>query len=631
MLVSLATHPAQASDESTESDFLQDFPMVLTASRMSQPLAEAANAMTVIDREMIKASGFRNVADLFRLVPGMYVSNYSGNTPIVSYHGTTDDSARRMQVMVDGRSIFMPPIGAVNWKDLPLQIGDIERIEVIRGPAAASYGGNSTQGVINIVTRDAGDMQGFEASATKGNGGINDASIRTGKRGDQFDYRFSLGFHSDTGYDANQYEHGDNNDSHKTRLFNFRGNYHPNGIDSIDFQLGYTEGPRGDGAVDNPPDFPHDKHDTENFAQITWLRSLGGGDELKLQYYHIYQNVFNTLEPVLPLSDSYTNTRDDLELQHTIHTSLTNRFVWGASMRRDWTWAPSRFANEQTVNSATLFASDEWRMTPKWLLNTGALLEDSGLGQMNLSPRIALIYKLAPKHTLRFGVSQAYRNPSVYEERADYYFPPPVDYTFYLATGHLRPERLLSQEIGYLGEFPQYGTTLDVRIYQDQLHDIIYETDQAPKDFRNLFDAQHHGIEVTSKHRWGSGNLLTFNYSFQQMSSNVKLPYASDYSGTMPKHMVSALYSKMFDNGVACSLGYYQQGKMLSIDRGLTDQQQFTRRIDIRVSKQFKFDRAGHQAEIALVVQNLSGDPYVDYVVANQFNRRAFVTTSVAF
>jgi hypothetical protein len=115
------------------------------------------------------------------------------------------------------------------------------------------------------------------------------------------------------------------------------------------------------------------------------------------------------------------------------------------------------------------------------------------------------------------------------------------------------------------------------------------------------------------------------------MSSNVKLPYASDYSGTMPKHMVSALYSKMFDNGVACSLGYYQQGKMLSIDRGLTDQQQFTRRIDIRVSKQFKFDRAGHQAEIALVVQNLSGDPYVDYVVANQFNRRAFVTTSVAF
>jgi hypothetical protein len=49
------------------------------------------------------------------------------------------------------------------------------------------------------------------------------------------------------------------------------------------------------------------------------------------------------------------------------------------------------------------------------------------------------------------------------------------------------------------------------------------------------------------------------------------------------------------------------------------------------VSKQFKFDRAGHQAEVALVVQDLSGDPYGDYVVANQFNRRAFVTTSVAF
>lgn len=182
-LVCLVTPPVWATEYPNELDYLQEFPAVLSASRMSQPLAEAPNAMTVIDREMIKASGFRTIPDLFRLVPGMYVSYFNGTTPIVSYHGTTDDSARRMQVLVDGRSVFMPPIGAVAWENLSLQLDDIERIEVIRGPAAASYGGNSTQGVINIITRDAGAVEGYKVGVTRGNGGIADGSFSFGKRG----------------------------------------------------------------------------------------------------------------------------------------------------------------------------------------------------------------------------------------------------------------------------------------------------------------------------------------------------------------------------------------------------------------------------------------------------------------
>ncbi|MEQ1667742.1 MAG: TonB-dependent receptor, partial [Sulfuriferula sp.] len=435
---SLLSSCACAADSVSESDFLQEFPVVLSASRMSQPLSEAPNAMTVIDREMIKASGFRTIPDLFRMVPGMYVSAFTGNRPIVSYHGTTDDSARRMQVLVDGRSVFMPPLGAVAWEDLPLQIDDIERIEVIRGPAAASYGGNSTQGVINIITRDAGAIEGVKASVTRGNGGIADASVSMGKRSENLDYRMSFGYRSDHGYDVNSYDM--NNDSYKTRLFNLRANYRPTTVDNLDFQVGYNEGRRGDGSDNGSPNTPHDKHNQEYFTQMTWVRNLAGGDELRLKFYHIYQDVLNTLEPVAPLSDSYTNTRDDVELQHTLHTSPTNRLVWGASVRRDWARAPNRFSSEQTVMQGTLFAHDEWRITPKWLLNTGAMLEDATIGKLNLSPRVALIYKFAPKQTLRFGVSQAYRNPSVYEERSNYQFGPPVNYTFYLSTGGLRPE-----------------------------------------------------------------------------------------------------------------------------------------------------------------------------------------------
>ena len=98
----------------SEKDFLSEMPVVLSASRLNQPIDEAPSAMTVIDREMIRASGYRNIADIFRLVPGFYVSYFNGHQPVVSYHGMSDQYSRRMQVLIDGRSVYMPPSGGVD-------------------------------------------------------------------------------------------------------------------------------------------------------------------------------------------------------------------------------------------------------------------------------------------------------------------------------------------------------------------------------------------------------------------------------------------------------------------------------------------------------------------------------------
>lgn len=646
-MLSYANVSMAEEQATTEQYYLQEFPVVLSASRLQQPLNEAPNAMTVIDRAMIKASGFRTIADLFRLVPGMYVSYNTGHDPIVAYHGTTDNLARRMQVLVDGRAVHMPPMSAVAWEDLPLQIQDIERIEVIRGPAAASYGGNSTQGVINIITRDAGAMQGFQASATEGNGGISDAYGSVGKRGELVDFRVSLGYRSDYGYDSHSSQidghHILNNDSYLTHLFNMRANYHPNARDSVDIQLGYSDGTRGDGKLNNDPNLPHDIRNNENFQQLSWLHSLDSGDEIRFQYYHIYQDSLNIRPPnptflyqgVVPLplpalSDNYTNTRDNIELQHTLQTSPDNRLVWGASMRRDWLNAPNRFLDEQSQYQTTLFAHDEWRMTPQWLLNTGAMQENSGLGQTNLSPRAALIYKLQEHQSLRFGISKAYRNPSLYEERGYYRFDIPGlgIYEVYKSSGGLRPESVLTREIGYLGEFQNLGFSIDARVYHDQVKDVIYETDTSPKDFVNLFDAEHNGLEVTTKHQWGDRNQLTFNYAYQLLSSEFSSSYMGAYSDSMPRNMISALYSKTFAEEVMLSLGYYQQDTMLPIDRGPYDRQSFTTRWDMRIAKGFKAGNGGAQGEIALVVQGLLGEQHIDYINENQFNQRVFITAT---
>jgi len=244
----LWAQPSQAEVSDSSADYyFQEFPVVLTASRLSQPLSEAPSAMTVIDREMIKASGFRSVPELMRLVPGMYVGYADANRPVVSFHGATDEFSRRMQILIDGRSAYLPPFGGVNWADLPLQIEDIERIEVVRGPSSASHGTNSFYGVINVITRDALSQVGGSVSVTGGD--ASDVSARFGKAGEQFDYRLSVGYRSDQGID-----NAILNDHNRTRLFNFRGNYHPNATDSLDVQLGASDGVYGLGVAGRPED-----------------------------------------------------------------------------------------------------------------------------------------------------------------------------------------------------------------------------------------------------------------------------------------------------------------------------------------------------------------------------------------
>ncbi len=105
------------SDFMSEDDYMGEVPKVLTVSRLSQAAADVPSAVTVIDRETIRASGIVDLPEIFRLVPGMYVGANAGyvyNTNhAVSYHGITSAYAGNMQVMINGRSVYSPLFGGV--------------------------------------------------------------------------------------------------------------------------------------------------------------------------------------------------------------------------------------------------------------------------------------------------------------------------------------------------------------------------------------------------------------------------------------------------------------------------------------------------------------------------------------
>ncbi|YAF61470.1 hypothetical protein DOCECA_15020 [Pseudomonas sp. E102] len=238
LLALIISPPAVADDLFVDN---QPLPQVLTATRLKQSPAAVPGSMTVLDRELIKASGAREISELLRLVPGMMVGNISGNQPTANYHGTSASEARRMQVLIDGRSVYRAGLATVDWSDIPVAMEDIERIEVFRGPNTVSYGANALMAVVNIITRAPADSHGTRFKVTRGQNGISDWYASQGTGWEDGDMRLSLSGQQDDGFDSNR-NGADYRDSRRLNRFNLSVSQTLDEYQSIDWQLNAKEG-----------------------------------------------------------------------------------------------------------------------------------------------------------------------------------------------------------------------------------------------------------------------------------------------------------------------------------------------------------------------------------------------------
>ncbi|UVL87791.1 TonB-dependent receptor plug domain-containing protein [Pseudomonas sichuanensis] len=238
ILTALLGGPAMADDLFTDT---QELPQVLTATRLKQSPAAVPGSMTVLDSELIHASGARDIPELLRLVPGMMIGYGAGNQPTVNYHGSNVNDARRMQVLIDGRSVYRAGLATVDWSDIPVAIEDIERIEVFRGPNTVSYGANALMAVVNILTRNPADSHGTRMKLTRGQDGINDYYASQGIGWDGGDLRLSLSGQQDDGFDKDQFGR-DYRDSRRLNRININASHSLAPDQTLEWQLAAKEG-----------------------------------------------------------------------------------------------------------------------------------------------------------------------------------------------------------------------------------------------------------------------------------------------------------------------------------------------------------------------------------------------------
>lgn len=405
---------------------------VTSVSRRPETLASAAAAIFVIRAEDIRRSGVTSVPEALRLAPNLNVQRVNAVDYAISARGFNGfETSNKLLVLVDGRSIYSTLSSGVFWDARDLMLEDIERIEVISGPGGTLYGANAVNGVINIITKPAGDTLGTVATAGVGSEDVTLAVRHGGRLGSAGAWRAYLtGFSRDDSFELD-------------------------GSDAADAAEGVRIGGRMDWAVgenrltlqgdgfDNTVAINEDSSGTDTSVSGAnllgrWSRPWMGGEFQAQAYY----DRFERTEPgTVETNDTY-----DILLQQTYNIGR-HALVWGGgyrAVRSSFTPAPGGaflLPATRTLTLANLFLQDQITLRPGLIATVGAKFEDNSFSGQEFLPNLRLAWERPGGDLLWAAVSRASRTPNRIER--DLTLPG------FLEGGDFQSERLIAYEVGY--------------------------------------------------------------------------------------------------------------------------------------------------------------------------------------
>ena len=459
---------------------------VVAASRRAQATLDAPNAITIISGDEIRQSGLTSLPEILRRVPGAEVMAMGLASANVSFRGFNQRISNKVLVLVDGRPEYQDFLGVTLWPVLPVGLEEIERVEVIRGPGSALYGANAMLGVVNIITRAPGSGPAMELNGFAGNANFAGGSFVV-SGGQRLRYRASAGYSQGDKYSRDFAEGrpdvASNVDDPNLGLRSARANVTAFYAFNKDFSIAASGG--------------INRLFTELYAigllRNFYLDGIGGyakvdftGGPVKVRFFWNHSR-FDAAPQYEPRGQRSLATAVDTNVfdgealfQKDFELAGTHSFALGVSARlKRVTWGYIGPLTQEL--HAAAFVQDEWHpikalgLIASYRIDRHPLLDNGNPGYAQ-SPRVSAVYRLFENHALRASFATAFRQPTFLESYMNIRTPVPgVNGASVLTQGNraLRPERLLSFEVGYRGEVPQWGLTIDLAGYWNIVSDLI--------------------------------------------------------------------------------------------------------------------------------------------------------------
>jgi iron complex outermembrane receptor protein len=388
---------------------------VTSVSKKPQRLAHVAAAVHVISAEDIRLSGAHSLPEALRLAPGIDATRISGNRWAVSIRGFEGRLANKLLVLVDGRNAYTPAFSGVLWEDFQFPLEDIERIEVLRGPAATVWGTNGVNGVINIITKSAAATQGVQVVAGAGQVEGAYGRVRMGGQNAEGSLFYRVYGSTQKASEQKALAGGDGQDSFRHQSSGFRiDGYRTDGsrwdvsgdFYSVRADIGSTLMLPGV-AIANPGKESH--HGAALRAR--YETPLANGGSLQFQGAYSHSNI-----TIASVAADRRNTFD-LDLQHRFKWGERHDIVWGGGYRiTDDTMPRMLMAQIDDVSRRTVsygfFGQDEITLADAWRLTLGLRMDHNEFTGWEAQPDARLSWNIAANHTLWGSLSKVARAPS---------------------------------------------------------------------------------------------------------------------------------------------------------------------------------------------------------------------------
>ncbi|MBX9916336.1 MAG: TonB-dependent receptor [Nitrosomonas sp.] len=515
---------------------------VTSASRHSQKLSEVPSAIFVITQDDIRRSGATSIPEALRMAPGVEVARIGTDKWAVSIRGFNGRFADKLQVMMDGRSVYNPLFAGVQWEQQDTLMEDIERIEVIRGPNAAVWGANAVNGVINIITKKAADTQGTLISGGGGSFEHGFAGARYGAKINE-DTPFRIYVKGFTRNNMQSLTGENTNDQWHSARGGFRLD-HRRGIDQFTVQgdIFYNSyGDRLDKSVLGPPIIPTEAargHDAGGNLRLRWDRTLSEKSAIMLQTY--YDRVdYNLLASAIFKTESF-----DIDFQHRFPLFDRHDVTWGANYRLyhntvSDTQLISLSPRTQTNHMASAFIRDEITLLPERLrLNLGSRFDHNDFTGMEIQPNARLMWTPDNQNSIWMAVSRAVRTPSRAENDVQLntrtlngvpglsaLLPFPV-LAQLMGSSSFNSEKLIAYEMGYRHQFTPKAS-IDISGFYNDYSQLRSPTSGLPYfhagfppylilpiELTNKASGEAYGVETSVEWKPTEKWRLQGNYSF---------------------------------------------------------------------------------------------------------------------
>lgn len=500
-----ASSPARAQEQ---PDTFRLHDIVVTATRLATPIANAPGSVTVLEGEALRLRGVRTVADALRSVPGVAVLQGGGPGGITSVFVRGGESDYT-QVLVDGVQANIPG-GQYNWAHLRTE--DIERIEIVRGPAGVLYGSDAVSGVVQIFTRAGGAPRLSVAL----NGGTGRRPFADAGRHHSLDLHAAL-----TGAaalaDALRVEYGGNVvRAASDGLYAYNSDYHNT---TLSGKL-WLRGARGDlgvvaRAIDGDYHYPTSGSgavaDSNQYALTdTRTLALDGGvrllPALELRALAtVNDNDTRTEDPADHAADGVAwSMADQLRRTIDVRANWFARDALALTLGAEHEWQDDR-SGYRSVSAFGTFAdsTDNSRTTTGiygqvhgtrggLAATAGARIDESERFGTFTTGRAALSWR-ATTLRLHGAAGTAFKEPTFFENFA-------VGYT--RGNPELEPEQSFSWEAGAEYAALAGAATLGVTWFDQRFRNLIEYHGSAPRNtphYRNVGAATARGLEATAR------------------------------------------------------------------------------------------------------------------------------------